>query len=141
MTSKLGPSLELQTAFVAVLKASEGVKALIGAVPRINPAQAKNWPGSYITLGDGQDIPDLAECIDGSEVFSDIHIWSREDKSFADVQRIAAEIWAALSSATLELTENKCLLLERGSLQKLRDPDGLTLHGVLTIRALMEPAA
>lgn len=139
MAISIGPSLELQGAFVAALTASADVKSLIG--PRINPAQTTAWPGSYITIGEGQDVPDLAECIDGSELFTDIHIWSRADKSFADAKKIAATIWNCLSSAPLALSENRLLLLERGNTNYMRDPDGVTLHIVLTVRALTEPAA
>jgi hypothetical protein len=141
VTSKLGPSLELQVAYVTAIKSSADVKALIGDPPRINPERSKEWPGSYIELGDGQDVPDLAECIDGSELFHDIHIWSRIGTNFADVNKIAANLWAAISGATISLTENKLLEIERGNLQRFRDPDGISLHGVLTIRALTEPAA
>lgn len=148
MTSKLGPSLELQGAIVAALTADAAVKALIGTPPRINPAQTPTWPGSYITLGEGDAVPDLAECIDGREVFSDIHIWSRVDKSFADAKKISATIWDCLKNANLSLTENRLLPVEGDnqfvewvSEQKLRDPDGQSLHIVLTLRSLTEPAA
>lgn len=141
MTSKLGPSLELQGAIVAVLAADTAVKALIGNTVRINPPQSTTWPGSYIEIGEGQEIADLAECVDGSEVYFNIHIWSRVDRSFADVKKIAATIWDALSGATITLTENHFVLMEREGQQFMRDPDGQTLHGVLTIRALTEPAA
>lgn len=148
MASKLGPSLELQGAIVAALTADTAVKALIGAPPRINPVQTTTWPGSYITIGEGQDVPDLAECIDGSEIYTDIHIWSRVDKSFADAKKISATIWDCLKHAALALTENRLLpiegetqFLERVSEQKLRDPDGLTLHIIVTLRAITEPAA
>lgn len=138
MTAVQGPDLELQIALVAILNADADLEGLIG--DRINPPQSKEWPGSYIMLGDGQNVPDLAECIDGSEVFFDVHIWSRKDASFSDVNKIAANIWKALSGAAISLTENRCVDLIRGNMLKLRDPDGRTLHGVLTIRVLTEPA-
>lgn len=141
MTSKLGPSLELQGAIVTALTADAAVKALIGTPPRINPAQSPTWTGSYIVIGEGQDVPDLAECIDGSELFSDIHIWSRKDSSFADAKKIAATIWDCLVNATLPLSENRLIVFERSSTNYLRDPDGVSLHIVLTLRALTEPAA
>lgn len=141
MTVTLGPSLELQTALVTTLKADADVKSLIGNPPRINPIQSATWPGSYIEIGEGQIVPDLAECIDGSEVYTDIHIWSRVDSSFADCKKIAATIWKAVSSATISLTENRILLIEREAEHYMRDPDGVTLHCVLTLRALTEPAA
>lgn len=139
MTAIKGPDLEFQIAMVALLNASSD---LVGLIPGgINPQQASPWPGAYIMVGDGQNIPDLAECIDGSELFFDIHIWSQKDTSFADVNKIAANIWKALDGQTITLTENRCVDFQRGSMHRLRDPDGKTLHGVLTIRALTEPAA
>lgn len=147
MTSKLGPSLEVQIAIVAALSADIAVKGLIGSPARINPPQAQTWPGSYIEIGDGHDVPDLAECIDGTEVFTNIHIWSREDRSFSDAKKIAATVWDCLKSASISLAESRILpvecdnqYFERVSEQRLRDPDGTTLHVVLTIRALTEPA-
>lgn len=141
MTSKLGPSLEMQAAITATLGADAAVKALLGATPRINPPQSTTWPGSYIEIGGGQEIPDLAECIDGTEVYFDIHIWSRVDRSFADAKKIAATIWDCLTNANLTLSENRLLLIERQNQQHMRDSDGVTLHVVLTLRALTEPAA
>jgi hypothetical protein len=154
VTSKLGPSLELQGAIVTALSADAALKALIGVPPRINPPQSKDWPGSYIEIGEGQEVADLAECIDGSEVIFDIHIWSRGpnpgviEASFADAKKIAATIWDCLKSANLVLTENRLLpleaddqFIERSSQQHLRDPDGITKHIVLTLRAVTEPAA
>lgn len=141
MSISLGPSLELQIALVGILSASADVKMLLGVPPRINPPQSDIWPGSYIEIGEGQNVPDLAECIDGSEIFTDIHVWSRVDRSFADCKRIAATVWKAVSGAQISLNENRFLLMERFSERYLRDPDGITLHCVLTLRALTEPAA
>jgi hypothetical protein len=141
MTVLLGPSLELQLAVVPLLTGSADMKTLLGNPVRINPAQTATWPGSYITIGEGHVVPDLAECIDGSEVYFDIHIWSRQDKSFADAKRISATLWSVLKDATIALTENLCIEIDRESEVFLRDPDGETLHIALTFRALMEPAA
>jgi hypothetical protein len=41
----------------------------------------------------------------------------------------------------LALTENRLLEIERAGARYLRDPDGKTLHGILTLKALTEPAA
>lgn len=135
-----GPTLELQEAMVSVWRASADVKALIGSSPRINPIQTEDWPGSYIEIGDGQELPDEAECIEGSELYFDVHIWSRADGNFSDVNKIGTALWAAIKTATITLTENTFVLIERSSFRRLRDPDGVTLHGVLTLRALTETA-
>lgn len=140
MTSKLGPSLELQTAILAVWAADADVKSLFGGIFRFYQDVPANPTFPYVTAGEGQTVPDLAECIDGSEVFPDFHIWSR-GKGFNEAKTISATLWSVLSEATLSLTENRCLLIERESETHLRDPDGTTKHIVLTLRALTEPAA
>lgn len=141
MTVQNGPDLELQIAIVAALKASTDVQTLVGNPARINPEQTEKWPGSYIVIGEGQNVPDPAECIEGSEIYLDIHVWSRADTSFADAKRIAATVLHVITNASLTLTQHKLVLIEDGGRQHLRDPDGVSMHVVLTVRALTEPAA
>jgi hypothetical protein len=137
----LGPNLDLQNAVTKVLKASAAIKALIGNPPRLwqDPLQSANWPGAYVTIGEGQKVPDQAECIDGSDCYLDLHVWSR-GKGFAECKTIAATIWAELEDAALDLAQNRCIELNPDGERYLRDPDGITKHGVVTLRALMEPA-
>lgn len=139
MTALKGPDLELQEKLVVLLKADADLMALLAG--GINPNQTKTWPGSYLEIGEGDNVPDLAECIDGSELYYNLHLWSREDGNFAHISQIAATAWRAISAATITMTENRLVHIERGRLTKLRDPDGTSLHGVLVIRALTEPAA
>lgn len=136
-----GPDLELQGAIVAKLKADTGLQALLGNPMRLYqdvPAPAALvFP--YVTIGEGQNVPDQVQCIDGSEIFVDVHVWSRSP-GFAECKRIAAIIESALNDAILLLTDNRCIEIERDGARYLRDQDLETKHGVVTFRALTEPA-
>jgi Protein of unknown function (DUF3168) len=142
VTSKLGPSLDLQTAIVALLGADTGVQTLLGNPPRINPPQNDVWPGSYIVIGEGQTIADVAECYDSSQVVFDIHVWSQVDASFADCKRIVATIWDCFLNTdwtAVDLAETAVATFSRERETYMRDPDGTTLHGILTVIALTDP--
>lgn len=140
MTVTVGPDLELQIAIVTVLAASVDLKTLIGNPIRLYQDVPATPTFPYVTIGEAQAIPDIAECIDGSEVFPVLHIWSR-GAGFTEAKKISATIWAALNGATLTMSQNKCVLLERDGLgdQAMRDPDGVTKHIASHYRAICEP--
>jgi hypothetical protein len=126
-----GPDLALQGAIVAKLKADMALQSLIGNPP--------SWTLAYVTIGEGQNVPDQVQCIDGSEIFLDVHVWSRAT-GFGECKRIAAVIESALNNTDLTLDDNRCVEIERDGARYLRDQDLVTKHGVITFRALTEPA-
>lgn len=141
-TILVGPDFEMQAAIVTALQASSALQMSFGSrAPQewlVQGGEVKvEFP--YITIGEGQNVPDVADCIDGSEVYLTLHIWSRAE-SWKECKQIVAMIWAALQNSTLTLTENTCLELARESANFTRDPDGKTKHAVLTLKALTEPA-
>lgn len=137
-------SFEFQKAVVARLASDAALKALIGDPARIFddiPSDGSGRPKAafpYVSIGAAQDVPDLADEYDGSELFLDLHVWSRA-VGFGEAKRIASALTARLHEADLTITGHRVLLIERGEQRFLRDPDGLTRHAVLTIRALTEP--
>lgn len=133
-----GMPLDLQASVKAALEASAGLQALAGSAPmRIYQDVEADPVFPYITLGDDQENDDSVEHLDASEIFLDIHVWSR-GPGYAECKRIAAEIRAALHDAELVLDENRCVLIEHRITRTFRDADGKTLHGVVTFRALTE---
>lgn len=136
----LGPDLDLQRAVVTKLKASADLQALIGSPIRlfqdVPPPATLAFP--YITIGPSQVLPDLAECIDGSEIFSDIHVFTRA-AGYELCKRIGATVIDELHYASLSLGEHRCLLIERSDERYFIESDNLTKHGVVTFRALVEP--
>lgn len=136
----VGAVFDLERAIVTRLKASADLQALIA-----NPIRLFNMvpPGPvfpYVTLGPAQRLPDLAECIDGAEVFLDLHVFSR-DKGYRESQLIGAVLIEELHDASLTLNEHWCRLIHLSNELYFIEPDNQTKHGVVTFRALVEPTS
>lgn len=135
------PSFNLQGAVIAALKADAGVSAIVGnrvydLVGR-NPDGSPNVPFPYIAFGDGQMLPELAECTDAATNYVTLHLWSRA-VGFPEVKRLGAAVIKALHDTTLTLASGSLQSLLLNSSHYLRDPDGLTSHAVLTFEALTD---
>lgn len=131
---------ELQVKIVDRLKADADLSALVGAriydiVPMASGKVTAQFP--YVSFGPTQDIPEDADCIDGSELIIQIDAWSR-DPGFAEGRRIAKAIKAALGDETLALSDNALVYFEFDGRRDLRAPDGLTTQIVSTFRAGVE---
>ncbi len=129
------PSLPLQAAVIAALKAGAGV----GVGTRVYDAVPPTPTFPYVSLGDMQVLPDKADCIDGTEVFVQIDAWSRA-VGYPEVKGIGAAIVNALDDKPLTVTSYTNVVFEIQNIQYLRDPDGLTRHAALTFRALIQLA-
>lgn len=135
-----GPDLELQASAKAALSASAALTALIGARLHQNVPPYTTWPGSYVTIGEGQNVPDLAECIDGSEIFLTMHVFTQENGiDYAPNKRIVAVMDSVLHNADLTLTGFRCVQILRDGSRFFVDNDNRTVHGVASYRALVEP--
>lgn len=139
MTAVVGHDLELQGGIKTALAASTDLATVMGAF-RLYQDVPEDPVFPYLTIGESQLVPDLAECIDGSEVFPVIHVWSRSHGGFEEAKKIAANVNVALTGATITLSENRCLLIERDQLGDvaMRDPDGKTKHIACHYRAMIE---
>jgi hypothetical protein len=127
------PSLALQAAIVAALAGTtEAGTNVYDQVPATDA-----FP--RITVGEGQTVGNFADCYDGSEVYLDVHVWSRE-VGFPEAKRIASAVRSALHDAPLTLTGHTLELLQFRDARYLRDPDGRTSHVAMTFRALTQPA-
>ena len=136
------PSLALQAAIVATLKADGALALLIGervydrVPPPVALATAPTFP--YVTVGDDQVSGAHAECLEGStEVFATLHAWSRAVGK-GEAKRIAGAVVRALNYADLTLENYRLVLIEHDSTRHLDDPDGLTSHSVVTFHALID---
>lgn len=143
MTLIIGPDLEVQGAIVAALGASIDMKSLLGNPIRLYQKVPNNPTFPYVTIGESQTVPDIAECVDGSIVYPVLHIWSQPASgSYEEAKKIAANIWAVLRDASITLTENRCLIFERDELgdQIGEETDTVTKHIASHYRAVTEPA-
>lgn len=134
------PSEALQRAIYDRLRSDAAVAALVAGrvfdlVPQDNPPA---FP--YVSFGAFQVLDDSAGCIDGAEVFVTLDVWSRSQGT-VEAKRICAAVASALHEADLPLDgEHRLVEITRNSSNVFMDADGLTAHGVITLRALTEAA-
>ena len=127
--------LAVQVAIRARLAATPAVTALVPA-DSIVDINSRPAPDPAIVIGEGQAIAyeDIARR--GELVFSTLHVWKRET-GLEGVQAIAGAIRAAIHSARLVPAGYHCGDCHVSDMRFLRDPDGETAHGVVTVESLL----
>ncbi|WP_454914985.1 DUF3168 domain-containing protein [Xanthobacter sediminis] len=130
------PSGPLQVALHDALRADAAVAALVGG--RIYDAVPADAVFPYVAIGEAQTVDDGAACLDAAECFVTLHVWSRV-KGAVEARRITSAVAAALDDAAFDLSPDHVLVeIASTGARTFLDPDGLTTHGVVTIRALTE---
>lgn len=129
------PALDTLAAFVAALKAEPSVAAIVGDRVYDRVPQRVQYP--CLQVRDIQVMADDAECVDGFEIFADVHIWSRAYGT-PEARRLCSAVHTALHNATLTLATYSVVEIRHQSTRVLDDPDGETSHGIVTFRALVD---
>jgi hypothetical protein len=132
------PSLALQKGSLSILKAgTTGV--LVGG--RIYDGVPPNAVKPYVSFGPFQLLPEHGDCLDGGEAIMTIDAWSvvPGTSSTVEVKAIGAAIARDLDRATLTLDGQRMIEFSIEQIQYMRDPDGITAHGVVTVHAWTEP--
>ncbi|WP_026784199.1 DUF3168 domain-containing protein [Pleomorphomonas koreensis] len=132
--------LALQGAIAAAVKGSPQAAAIQGM--RIYDAVPDSVDFPYTAIGTIQEIDDGAGCMEEAcEVYVTLHVWSRAVGK-VECQRLVAAVVAALEGAELDLGAAWSLVeLQVRSSEVFADVDGKTSHGVITLRALIDPAS
>jgi hypothetical protein len=125
----------LQAAAYAALKADAALTALIAG--RIFDRVAPDAVFPYVNLAGFQLVQDDADCVDGAEIFFEVHVWSRV-VARTEAAEITGAVRAVLHDADLALNGFDLVLIEHRDTRYLRDPDGVTNHAVITFRALVD---
>lgn len=129
------PDTALQRAMYAALIAAPDMVALVGGrvFDRV-PADA-GFP--RITFGEMQTIDDDGDCVPACEVIATLDVWSRAVGSL-EAKDLCWAVRRALDDAPLDLGDHALVSLDCDGSRIFTDPDGLTTHGVVTFRALIE---
>lgn len=129
---------KIQGALYAALSGSTALAAVMGGAVRVFDHVPDGARFPYLTIGDEQSIDDGTDCGEASEVFADVHVWSRDDaQGRVEAKRIAA-IVRPLLAQRLPVPPDTIVVGEFRSARHFMDPDGQTAHGVLTFRYLVE---
>lgn len=132
------PRDELLVAIRAALIADATLIALFGGTPRVFDSVPVDSTGKvtgafpYITMGDGdQELGRTNQCMDLSEVYMTLMVWSREP----DGGQVAAIVAAIRDAAAIKhtLTGHYVGTATFESAHYMREPDGLTRRAVVTI--------
>lgn len=134
----MSPEIALQTALRARLTATTGIISLVPA-PNILDRNERPNPRPSIIIGEAQTA-DEGDTLARTRlrVYMDLHLWI-EEPSTAGVKALAGAIRTALRTRLVAGSTGihipDCRV---SSTRFLRDPDGKTSHGVVTINCVVE---
>lgn len=137
----MSATLALQKAIRARLVATPAVVALVPASAILDRNQ-RPAPSPSIILGEAQQLDggdSLAR--NRARIFHTIHVWKQEP-SLTGTAAIMSAIRAAMTGARLSLDPGfHCADIRVSATRAMRDPDGETSHGVVTVEALIVEVA
>lgn len=132
----MSAALAVQKAIRARLVAAGAVTALVPAANVID-RNSRPAPNPSIVLGEDQAIDEGDVGRRNQRVFSTLHLWKRES-GLVGVKAVAGAIRTAVNGARLSLDAGfHCADCRVSDMRFLRDPDGETAHGILTIETLV----
>ncbi|CAH0142105.1 hypothetical protein SRABI05_00322 [Agrobacterium fabrum] len=127
------PTLELQGAIIARLKANAAVTALVGN--RIADIPQSTWAKPYISIGPSNYVAELIDCIDGGEIMMQIDCWS-ESTTMKEIRDIADAVRRALRNWEPDLATNAIVTFDLWRTDFIRD--GALKQASLRYTAIVE---
>ncbi len=127
----MSPSLELQRALVADLKAQSSISALVGGRVYDNVPERPTFP--YVSFGPEDHTNQDAECIRAQSLFIQLDVWSREPSS-AECRNILDALKRRIEANQYSVSSNAVVGEAQIERQRImRDSDGRTWHGILSV--------
>ena len=131
---------ELWDAVRDALLADSEVMGLVDAVFDKIPANRWREKKIHVSRGPFYGSPEDADCIVGQEITVQLDIWSQRPDRWSMDDAVSA-VRRALHDRELQLTESALVSLEVILWRIFDDPDPLTVHGVVQLRARVEEPA
>lgn len=126
----------LHVKIVAALLADTNVQSVFGN--RIYDAVPQDVQTPYIRVGEFLPVRDEAECIDGYEVYYDVHVWTAEGKGLNQCRRLCGVVIEALDNLAIDLPSIAVIENKHRATRAFRDADGRTNHGIVNFRVMTE---
>lgn len=132
------PGTAFHAAQVAALRGSADLAAVWpgGGPVKVFGVVPQNVPLPYIVTGDDQILEDGDECLPGSEIVANVHVWTKPDPPDLQLGRQLAGVVRATLAPTLTIPGFDTVLAEFTEARHLTDPDGSS-HAVLAFRYLV----
>lgn len=124
----------LQEKVYATLNNDSNLTTTLGAAVYDEVPENSAFP--YITMGGGQAVDFSTKDLDGSEVSITLDVWSRY-KGSKEVKNLMDRVHTLLHDSSLSVTGHNLINMRFEFGDVLRDPDGITRHGVMRFRAVM----
>lgn len=128
------PSLELQAAIVSAVEGDAVIMALISGIYDRVPDSPWGEALGYVSFGP-EDTVTQSGCVDLHDVSVQLDVWSRR-VGRVHCKQILHELRRIMDA--IATVENPIVGVGEPVEQVLRDPDGLTMHGVLRYEITME---
>ena len=129
-------TVDLFQAVYATLSADVGLTTLIGP-NRVWDHVKAGAPVPYVVIGDATAIDAGGDLVDAQEHTLTIHCWS-EMPSSLQVKQMVAAVRAALHARPPTLQAGRCANIRCEYHETMRDPDGVSHHGVLRFRVVTQ---
>lgn len=130
-------SSEFQKAVFDALVADAGVHAVVA--DRIYDKRPASGEFPCITFGPEQSLENDADCITANEHILQIDCWTRNHGRQKPCKDIVAAVKSALHRQNLTIADPYALTAVRVTdTRVILDPDGVTAHGVVMVRARVE---
>ncbi len=129
---------ELQAAIFTHLRGDQEIQALVG--DRIFDRVTADAILPYIQFSKCSGNREHMSCVKSWTLFPDIDVWS-SDVGFGEAQRIMSAVAESLDGAPLVLETMRLVLIVEYKTDVFRDADGLTSHGIVTLKAVVEKRA
>ena len=100
--------------------------------------QESSFP--YVVIGDDTSVPWDTDDSIGSETTCTVHIWSRS-RGRKEVKEIMRTVYEALHRAEFAVIGGQLVECVAEFAESFVDPDGLTRHGVIRFRLIVDSAA
>lgn len=126
----------LQQAIYSELSGDSELTSTLGAsvYDDVPDHQAVTFP--YVNIGEDTTLDYSTKDLVGSETTLNMHVWSRYRGS-KEVKQIMDRVHSLLHDSNLTVTGRNLINLRAEFSDVLRDPDGITRHGVMRFRAVM----
>lgn len=106
-------------------------------VPMANGKVTAQFP--YVSFGPVSLADDYADCIEGETHTIQLDVWSRAVGQ-GECKNIVDGIRKVLKRSQPQLTTNALVGVNIPICQVVRDPDGLTTHGIIQVEIMVEVA-
>ena len=125
----------------AIYTALTGNSTLMSGITGVFDSVPQDTSGTYVVIGDDTITDWDDDRSAGFDIDADIHVWSPVHRGRATVKLTLSQIYAILHRQLLTVPGADVAETYVTFQDSFLDADGVTYHGVLKVRILLNPSA